>query len=194
MNGEEMRYERKRVGLRGIEIAKELGVRAETVSRWERGKHPINSMAERLFLQLVSDNRKVAAIKADRRKIPKSRGYELVMNANPDKDHQVEVSGEAVQMESGRFNQDLDELPRESTNNESELPGEEEASGPEVEELRRMLREKFKVYGNRAVEDLATKSRVSNDALKSFTESDGELLESEFSAVLEVIQEAECLI
>jgi|GEM_PF-5002995 DNA-binding transcriptional regulator YiaG len=68
MEGVWMQSLRKGVGLLGKEVAKELGVSAETVSRWERGSTVISKMVEDSFLRLVRDPERVAAVRANRRR------------------------------------------------------------------------------------------------------------------------------
>jgi Predicted transcriptional regulators len=45
---------RARLGLTQAELAGQLGVRRNTVARWEMGLHPIPSMAVRLLAQLAT--------------------------------------------------------------------------------------------------------------------------------------------
>jgi DNA-binding transcriptional regulator YiaG len=54
---EEIRYLRKWLGLSSLDFALIMGVRPETVSRWESedGKFPISPTADRLLRMLVSN-------------------------------------------------------------------------------------------------------------------------------------------
>ncbi|MEP7245385.1 MAG: type II TA system antitoxin MqsA family protein [Gammaproteobacteria bacterium] len=45
---DEIRFLRKYLGLSGTDFAQHLGVAAETVSRWEQGKTPMGTTADRL--------------------------------------------------------------------------------------------------------------------------------------------------
>jgi DNA-binding transcriptional regulator YiaG len=67
MDGNEMKQLRKDSGLLGKEIAKEMGVTPETVSRWERGVHKIDLMAEKFFRNIVEDGDLVDRIRKNRR-------------------------------------------------------------------------------------------------------------------------------
>lgn len=69
MTGAEMKAAREEAGLRGVEIARELGVTPETVSRWESGKYPIPGMGQKLFEGLVGDVGRVERILANRRQV-----------------------------------------------------------------------------------------------------------------------------
>jgi putative transcriptional regulator len=51
---EEIRFLRKHLGFRGVDLASVLGVVAETVSRWEAGKLEMGVPAERLLRFVVS--------------------------------------------------------------------------------------------------------------------------------------------
>lgn len=50
---EEIRYLRKYLGWSGVDFAAHMGVRPETVSRWEQSKDPIGPIADRLLRLLV---------------------------------------------------------------------------------------------------------------------------------------------
>jgi putative zinc finger/helix-turn-helix YgiT family protein len=52
LDGKEIRFLRKNMGLTGIRLAKLLGVDNATISRWEKGKHPITNAHDRT-LRLV---------------------------------------------------------------------------------------------------------------------------------------------
>lgn len=52
---EVFRLARKTVGLTATDLAGMLRVTAETISRWENGKHPIDSMALAILALLVRD-------------------------------------------------------------------------------------------------------------------------------------------
>ena len=53
LNDEEIRFCRKAIGKSGKDLALLLGVKPETVSRWENGKQPINDATEKIFRQIV---------------------------------------------------------------------------------------------------------------------------------------------
>jgi transcriptional regulator with XRE-family HTH domain len=55
------------VGLLGKEVAGELGVSAETVSRWERGVSGISKVVEEGFLRLIQDVERVKVLREGRR-------------------------------------------------------------------------------------------------------------------------------
>jgi DNA-binding transcriptional regulator YiaG len=67
MDGMWMKALRTGVRLLGKEVATELGVSAETVSRWERGTHAISKMAEESFLRLINDPARISVIVGNRR-------------------------------------------------------------------------------------------------------------------------------
>lgn len=67
MKGTEMRKLRKASGLRSAEVARELGVSPESVSRWEAGKYAISQLVESAFRALMGDE-KLEEIIANRRK------------------------------------------------------------------------------------------------------------------------------
>lgn len=53
LSGPEIRFLRKSIGLAGKDFAYRLGVDPATVSRWENGKDPIGSTADRMLRLLV---------------------------------------------------------------------------------------------------------------------------------------------
>jgi putative zinc finger/helix-turn-helix YgiT family protein len=53
--GAELRFLRKVAGLRATDLAKLLGVSAETVSHWETGKHPIDVATRNAVADLAID-------------------------------------------------------------------------------------------------------------------------------------------
>jgi DNA-binding transcriptional regulator YiaG len=67
MDGLWMKSLRTGVHLLEKEVAKELGVTSETVSRWERGTHSISKMAEDSFMMLINDAARVQKIIGERR-------------------------------------------------------------------------------------------------------------------------------
>ena len=67
MDGLWMKSLRGGVRLHEKEVAKELGVTSETVSRWERGTHSISKMAEDSFMMLINDAARVQKIIGERR-------------------------------------------------------------------------------------------------------------------------------
>lgn len=54
-SGETFKYARKAVGIRAEDLASLLGVTRETISRWETGKHPIDSAALAVLALIVKD-------------------------------------------------------------------------------------------------------------------------------------------
>ena len=54
LTGAEIRFLRKQLGWSGTKLATQMGVEAETVSRWETGKKRIGAPAERLLRLSVS--------------------------------------------------------------------------------------------------------------------------------------------
>ncbi len=50
---EEIRFLRTYLDWTGVELAAHMGAAPETVSRWENGANPMNSMAERLLRLLI---------------------------------------------------------------------------------------------------------------------------------------------
>jgi putative zinc finger/helix-turn-helix YgiT family protein len=52
---DEIRFLRKWLGLSSLDFALIMGVRPETVSRWENGKYPFTPTADRLLRLLVSN-------------------------------------------------------------------------------------------------------------------------------------------
>jgi len=69
MTGEKLRGLRIGARLLQGEVATVLGVCAETVCRWEAGKHPISKVAEEAYLRLVNDTDRVASIRSGRRRM-----------------------------------------------------------------------------------------------------------------------------
>ncbi len=59
--GETVRHVRKALGLSGEALGALLGVRFETISRWERGLHPIDRQAWALLGLLVTDRARTEA-------------------------------------------------------------------------------------------------------------------------------------
>lgn len=53
LSGEEVRFLRSHMGYSGVQFAKKVGVKPETVSRWENNKQAIDVPAERLIRVLV---------------------------------------------------------------------------------------------------------------------------------------------
>ncbi len=49
----EVRFLRKHMGWSGAEFARHVGVKPETVSRWETGKEPIGPIADRLLRLMI---------------------------------------------------------------------------------------------------------------------------------------------
>lgn len=64
MDPVEFRELRRGSGLTQLEVAKEIGVDKQTICRWERGRHRIGNGAGALLLFLVTDDRRVEAIKS----------------------------------------------------------------------------------------------------------------------------------
>ncbi len=56
----EITFLRGAVGLRGKDLAEELGVTAAQVSRWESGTMPISALADRLLRVIVASKRELA--------------------------------------------------------------------------------------------------------------------------------------
>jgi DNA-binding transcriptional regulator YiaG len=53
LNGQEIRFLRRAIGVKAVELAKFLDVTPETMSRWENGREPISTNAERVFRMRV---------------------------------------------------------------------------------------------------------------------------------------------
>jgi transcriptional regulator with XRE-family HTH domain len=53
MTGEELRECRERLGLTQAELAREVGVRSDTLSRWERSERKIPKTVEILVLKYL---------------------------------------------------------------------------------------------------------------------------------------------
>jgi transcriptional regulator with XRE-family HTH domain len=60
MNGDQLRKTLEKMGMSQGELAREIGVRPETVYRWIKGKHPIPCATAKLIysisLQTVAQN------------------------------------------------------------------------------------------------------------------------------------------
>lgn len=54
LTGEEVRYLRKHMQWSGVQLAKHLGVSAESVSRWENGREVIGATTDRLMRLVVA--------------------------------------------------------------------------------------------------------------------------------------------
>lgn len=70
-----MRELRSCAGLTQVEVALELGVDKMSVSRWERGRHPIRNKTEGKFVTLVNDPERIAAIKSIRPSYVRGRPF-----------------------------------------------------------------------------------------------------------------------
>lgn len=161
MNGHEMEAIREQNGLRQREVAAELGVSNETICRWEQSGRELTRMAEGAFLRLIGDTELVKKIKDSRRVERLRRKFDRLAEA--------------------------DKVPAVSP----EVPQEGDAAGPEVEQVRRVLREKFRQIGmTRGSKDLSERSGVEVGRLGGFVAGYG-LRESELKAILEVLREAE---
>lgn len=55
MTGDELRQQRKAMGLTQQALANELGVDRRTVIRWEHGERKISTMVEKSFKRLRND-------------------------------------------------------------------------------------------------------------------------------------------
>lgn len=53
LTGRELRFLRKALGWSGVDAAAYMGVTKETISRWESGKAPISTLADRLIRMYV---------------------------------------------------------------------------------------------------------------------------------------------
>jgi DNA-binding transcriptional regulator YiaG len=62
---EALKFMRKVTGLQGKEFAALLGVRPETVSRWEQGKRPIDRAAYAIIRQIVHERRRGITVTTD---------------------------------------------------------------------------------------------------------------------------------
>jgi len=67
MNGFRMREIREAAGLYQIEVAAELGLRNETLCRWEAKGSKLSKLVEEAFLRLAQDPERVAWIRRGRR-------------------------------------------------------------------------------------------------------------------------------
>jgi DNA-binding transcriptional regulator YiaG len=67
LNGQEIRFLRRAIGIKAVELAKFLDVTPETVSRWENGREPISTNAERVLRMRVYNTLKgkVPGVKCD---------------------------------------------------------------------------------------------------------------------------------
>ncbi|OGS01168.1 MAG: hypothetical protein A2V88_08790 [Elusimicrobia bacterium RBG_16_66_12] len=57
MTGLELRARRHELGLTQVQLASALGVRSNTVARWERGELPMRPMADKLMALLCGRRR-----------------------------------------------------------------------------------------------------------------------------------------
>ena len=81
-SGETFKYARKAMGIRAEDLANLLGVTRETISRWETGKHPIDSAALAVLALMVKDAAQgstatLDALRARREAKPLSKRVEL---------------------------------------------------------------------------------------------------------------------
>jgi putative zinc finger/helix-turn-helix YgiT family protein len=60
LNGKEIRYLRKNMGLKAVELKKVLGVDNATISRWETGKQRISSAHDRLLRMVYANFKGIA--------------------------------------------------------------------------------------------------------------------------------------
>lgn len=70
-----MKELRSCAGLTQAEVALELDVDKMSVSRWERGKHPIRSKIEGRIVTLMNDTERIAAIKSIRPSYVRGRPF-----------------------------------------------------------------------------------------------------------------------
>ena len=61
----EIKYLRKSLGWSGTDFAQRVGATAETISRWEHGKMPMGSAAERLLRLMVATEAPVSDYRVD---------------------------------------------------------------------------------------------------------------------------------
>lgn len=66
LEGQEVRFLRKFLGLSGVNFAKSIGVSAETVSRWENDKQEIGISHERFLRMMVFNERPSAHYPLDK--------------------------------------------------------------------------------------------------------------------------------
>jgi DNA-binding transcriptional regulator YiaG len=66
LNGQEIKFLRRAIGLKAVDLANFLDVAPETLSRWENAKEPISTNAERVLRLKVYDalRRKAPGVKA----------------------------------------------------------------------------------------------------------------------------------
>ncbi|MEK6608659.1 MAG: type II TA system antitoxin MqsA family protein [Myxococcota bacterium] len=64
-NADALKFMRKATGLNGKEFAQLVQVRAETVSRWERDKRPVDRATYALIRQMILDRRRGSTATAD---------------------------------------------------------------------------------------------------------------------------------
>jgi DNA-binding transcriptional regulator YiaG len=62
LNGKELKFLRKAIGLKAVDLAKFLDVAPETLSRWENGKEAISTNAERVLRMRVYNGLRSKAI------------------------------------------------------------------------------------------------------------------------------------
>ena len=88
LSGPEIRFLRKNMGLKGLELAKLMGVDNATLSRWEAGSQPISQTSDRL-LRLI-----YAGKKGFRTKGLIEKGFQDIEPASPPMDR-IEIPIEA---------------------------------------------------------------------------------------------------
>ncbi len=86
LTGSEIRYLRKWLGWSGAEFAARMGVRAETVSRWETARAPMGPAAERLLRLIVLTRQPIADDPLDvLTRIAPGRAVPMRLGMKPDK-------------------------------------------------------------------------------------------------------------
>ncbi len=82
--GREIRFLRKSLGWSGVEFAVRIGVRPETVSRWETGTEDIGETADRLLRLMVAHEQPVSDYSLDALRGPaKKPGRPLRLQLRP---------------------------------------------------------------------------------------------------------------
>lgn len=63
MTHTEFRQARQSLSLTQAQIAREMGVTVNTVSRWEQGVHPVNEGLARLAIEVIRQRREAEAVR-----------------------------------------------------------------------------------------------------------------------------------
>jgi hypothetical protein len=214
MKGSELRARREAIGLNQTQVSEFFGVDKATVLRWERsaelGRLVTWGYAKLIYGDAEFDTwfnalkpaarrgilRRAGEIKSDSTLNGVERGpaagAEPAEATPPARITQILQAGQAgvtaTRIESETSLRQLVGEPAP----ESVFPEHEDiAAGPEVEELRRVLKAKLRTYGKAGLRDLAGRTGIEGYKLEQFAFGLGGLGDEDLAKLLEVQRESE---